>query len=77
MIENYYKKLFDSSLKSPSHLNEVLSHVPCSVIVEFNDILPQPYSKEEIHVALLQMHPCKASRPIGMHAIFFSAFGLL
>lgn len=41
---------------------------------EFNDSLLKPYTKEEIHDALIQMHPCKAPGPGDMHAILYQRF---
>lgn len=33
--------------------------------------LAQPFTKEEVTQALIQMHPCKAPGPDSMSAIFF------
>ena len=59
---------------SPLQLQKVLSNVLNLITQEFNDSLLKPYTKEELHDALLQMHPCKAPGPDGMHEIFYQRF---
>lgn len=63
--------LFTSTMPSMDQLNEVLDHVDPCITAEYNEMFLQPFSKEEIYATLLQMHPCKALGPDGMHAIFY------
>jgi hypothetical protein len=48
-------------------VEEVLSHVPCKVTGEMNEILNAPYSGKEVKEALFQMFPTKA--PMGTQLI--------
>lgn len=66
--------IFTLTLSTIEQLNEVLSHVGHSITAEYNEILLKPYSKEEIHAALLRMHMCKAPWSDGMHVYFLSTF---
>ena len=53
---------------------EVLDIIPTKVTKEMNQLLIKEFTREEIEVALNQMHPIKAPGPNGMSAIFFQKY---
>ena len=53
---------------------EVLDIIPTKVTKEMNQLLIKEFTREEIEVALNQMHPIKALGPNGMSAIFFQKY---
>ena len=53
---------------------EVLDIIPTKVTKEMNQLIIKEFTREEIEVALNQMHPIKAPGPNGMSAIFFQKY---
>lgn len=74
IVGSYCEKLFCTDQPSSIHIQEVLQHILGSITPKFDESLLKPYSKDEIHVALLQMHPCKALEPDGMNVVFYQRF---
>ena len=72
ITEDYYKEVFTSS--NPSNTDGVLNLVKWVVMNGMNQTLTQSYTKEEVRVALFQMHPLKAPRPNGMSPFFFRKY---
>lgn len=70
----YFSIIFSSTIPSEEHFDAVLQFVDPAASAECNESLLKPFTKEEIHDALLQKHPCKAPGPNGMHAIFYQRF---
>ena len=52
-------------------MKEVLSHIPCKVTNEMNEMVPAPYKACEVKEALFQMFPTKAPGLGGFPAHFF------
>ena len=69
---SYFKNIYSSSY--PTHILEVLDTIPTKVAEEMNQLLIQEFTREEIEVALDQMHPTKAPGPDDMSAIFFQKY---
>ena len=69
---DYFQTLFTSS--RPTGVMEVVDEVERVVSAGMNSDLMRPFSAEEVHRALFQMHPSKAPGPDGMFALFFSKF---
>ena len=66
---SYFEKLYATS--HPDRIQEVTNAMESKVSVEMNQDLIKQFTKEEVDVALKQMHPTKAPDPDGMFAIFY------
>lgn len=69
---DYYTKLFTA--KSNLEMEEAVEAVSYKMSTEMQNELSQPFTEEEVTTTLNQMHPCKASGPDGMSALFFQKF---
>ena len=69
---SYFKNIYSSSY--PTRISEVLDTIPTKAAEEMNQLLIQEFTREEIEVALNQMHPTKAPGPDRMSAIFFQKY---
>ena len=69
ILVDYYQQLFTSS--NPSMVEEVVTHIPCTITNELNAELLADFTREEVAVALKQMEPLKAPRPDGLPPLFF------
>ena len=69
IAEEYYTELFTTS--HPRSMERVLEAVDKVVTEDMANFLTQPYSEEEVRVALFSMHPSKAPEPDGMSPFFF------
>ena len=69
---SYFEKLFSTSF--PSRISEVTNTIPTRVTNEMNQRLIKEFTREEVVIALQQMHPTKALGPDGMFAIFFQKY---
>ena len=72
---SYFKILY--SFAYPTHISEVLDAIPTKVTEHMNQSFIKEFTREEIEVALNQMHPTKAPGPDDMSAIFFKITGVL
>lgn len=72
MTVEFYEKLYAS--EGVIVIEEVLSHVPCKVTSEMNEILQCPYSESEVKTALFHMCPTKSPGPDGFPAHFFQKY---
>ncbi|KAK1392380.1 hypothetical protein POM88_011436 [Heracleum sosnowskyi] len=63
IVVSYYDNLFGYLNPSDADFSQVLQHVKPVITPEHNADLMKPFTNEEIHVALKQMHPCKAPGP--------------
>jgi hypothetical protein len=69
------KKYFDSLFKASNGNHEpILSLIQQRVTDEDNARLTSPILKEEIHNALMQMHPDKSPGPDGFNPAFYQHF---
>ena len=69
---DYFNSLFTSS--NPSEMSEILDTIRPSVSEEMNSQLSKPFSREEVDIAIKEMHPIKAPGPDGMPPIFYHSF---
>ena len=69
---SYFKNLYSSAY--PTRISEVLNAIPTKVMEEMNQSLIKKFTREEIEIALNQMHPTKAPGLDGMSAIFFQNY---
>ena len=66
---SYFEKLYTTS--HPDRIQEVIDTMESNVYVEMNQDLITQFTKEEVEVALKQMHPTKSPGPDGMSAVFY------
>jgi hypothetical protein len=69
---NYFRNMFATSY--PTRIAETLSAVDKVVSEESNQRLLQPYTSDEVRIALFQMHPSKAPGSDGMSSFFFQKY---
>ena len=72
ILVDYYQRLFTSS--NPSMVEEVVAHIPCTIIDELNAELLADFTREEVVVALKQMETLKALGPDGLPPLFFQRY---
>jgi len=66
---SYFDNIYSSS--HPSQIEEVTDAIPSKVTAEINESLIREFTRDEVVVALKQIHPNKAPGPDGMSAVFF------
>ena len=72
VVVSYFEKLYTTS--HPDRIQEVTDAMESKVPVEMNQDLIKQFTKEEVEVALKQMHPTEAPGPDGMSAVFYQNF---
>ena len=66
---SYFEKLYTAS--HPNRIQEVIDTMEPKVSVEMNQNLIKQFIKEEVEVALKQMHPTKSLGSDGMSAVLY------
>ena len=69
---SYFEKIF--SISSPSRINEVTCALSRCVTDDMNAELTKTFIRDEVIIALKQLHPTKAPGPNGMSAIFLHKY---
>uniref|UniRef100_A0A2N9GPL3 Reverse transcriptase domain-containing protein n=1 Tax=Fagus sylvatica TaxID=28930 RepID=A0A2N9GPL3_FAGSY len=69
---SYFDDIFHTS--TPMNLEDTLTTVNSRVTSEANQRLLQPFTTDEVRMALFQMHPSKALGPDGMLSFFFQKY---
>uniref|UniRef100_A0A2N9IBV7 Reverse transcriptase domain-containing protein n=1 Tax=Fagus sylvatica TaxID=28930 RepID=A0A2N9IBV7_FAGSY len=69
---SYFDDIFHTS--TPVNLEDTLTAVNSRVTPEVNQRLLQPFTADEVRMALFQMHPSKAPGPDGMSSFFFQKY---
>ena len=72
IAEEYYNVLFTTT--HPINMERVLEVVDKVVTEDMAHSLTQPYTEEEVRVALFSMHPSKSLGLDGMFPFFFQKF---
>ena len=72
VVVSYFKNLYTTSY--PFCILEVLNTIPTRVIEDMNQLLIQEFTREEVEVALKQIHPTNTPGSDGMFAIFFQKY---
>ena len=66
---SYFDNIYSSS--HPNRIVEVIDAIPFKVTDEMNESLIREFTRDEVVIALKQIHPNKAPGPNGMSAMFF------
>ncbi|XP_021760236.1 uncharacterized protein LOC110725072 [Chenopodium quinoa] len=63
IVSDYFEDIFTSSKPTNAAFDHVLTKVRAVISQAMNDRLTRPYTKEDVQLALKQMHPSKAPGP--------------
>ncbi|KAL0431917.1 UNVERIFIED_CONTAM: hypothetical protein Sradi_0817700 [Sesamum radiatum] len=74
IILNYFRSMFESTHPTKEAMEEVVSCIKPRVTTAMNEALAQPFTSEEVTIALNQMHPLKSPGPDGMSPIFYQQY---
>ena len=66
---DYFENMYKTA--SPTLMHEITAAIPIMVTEEMNESLNKNFTREEVTIALKQIHPTKAPGSNGMSAIFF------
>ena len=69
---SYFEEIYSTS--SPNQIEKVIDFIPAKVTNEMNSELTRTFTKEEVVIALKQLHPTKSPGPDGMLALFFQKY---
>ena len=69
---DYFNNIYASA--SSSEIDEIIDAIPTRVTEEMNQNLNRNFTREEVAIALKQIHPTKAPGPDGMSAIFYQKY---
>lgn len=72
VVLDYFSDLFTSS--RPEITMDKVDFVGHRLTNDMIDMLSRPYSREEVEVALADMHPCKSPGPDGLPALFYKRY---
>ncbi|KAL0451820.1 UNVERIFIED_CONTAM: LINE-1 retrotransposable element O protein [Sesamum latifolium] len=73
-ISAYFQELFRSTSPSEDDIEAVIGGMLPRVSDAMNEILTQPYTAEEVNLAISHMHPYKSPGPDGMSPVFFHKY---
>ena len=65
----YFENIY--TIAYPTWVEEVVAAIPTRVLKDMNESLTHAFTREEVAIALKQIHPTKAPRPDGMSAFFY------
>ena len=68
----YFENIYTTA--SPSRVEDVVAAIPARVTEDMNESLSHAFTREEVAIALKQIHPTKAPGPDGMSAIFYQKY---
>ena len=69
---SYFEEIYSTS--SPNQIEKVIDFIPAKVTNEMNSELTRTFTREEVVIALKQLHPTKSPGPDGMLALFFQKY---
>uniref|UniRef100_A0A803PUH4 Reverse transcriptase n=1 Tax=Cannabis sativa TaxID=3483 RepID=A0A803PUH4_CANSA len=70
----YFQQLFTSNSASIADLDEFQRIVPNKISREMNEYLKAPFTKEDVHAAMRNIHPHKAPGSDGMPGLFYRLY---
>ncbi|KAL0405567.1 UNVERIFIED_CONTAM: hypothetical protein Slati_3870600 [Sesamum latifolium] len=74
VILNYFRSMFESTHPTEEAMEAVVNCIKPRVTTAMNEVLAQPFTSEEITIALKQMHPLKSPGPDDMSPIFYQKY---
>ncbi|KAL0444501.1 UNVERIFIED_CONTAM: hypothetical protein Slati_2172800 [Sesamum latifolium] len=74
IIPSYFVDLFQMSSPSEEVMEGVIGGMPARVSEHMNDTLIQPFSGDEVNLAISQMYPYKSPSPDGMSPVFYQKY---